>query len=248
MLSKLDYLYNDGESILHRINPVCKYFGLFIYILLCFLKFDNFLFICNISFVFLLLLLSNVSFFKYLKIIWNFKYIIIFIYIFLLNNQMEFIEINIMMFKLMFFILYIAVIVFTTTKEDLGRGGSIVVNRFNFVGLSIKSISSFITDIFVFINIFIDNYNDIIINLEIKGHVYSHASIIDKIKIFFLYLKKVIKCSLDKMKDRKNDMKYKLYDNKVKSKYKYRNKLCIFDYIYVILNICMLVYYILKVR
>ena len=50
------------------------------------------------------------------------------------------------------------------------------------------------------------------------------------------------------MKLRKNDMKYKLYDGNVKSQYKYRNKLCIFDYIFIILNIGMIVFYILKVR
>ena len=46
----------------------------------------------------------------------------------------------------------------------------------------------------------------------------------------------------------KNEMKYRMYKKDVKSKYKYRRRLFIFDYIYVILDVVMVVFYLLKVR
>ena len=66
--------------------------------------------------------------------------------------------------------------------------------------------------------------------------------------MFFKNIKLVFKRTNNKMKSRKDNMRYRLYKSNVKSKYKYRNKLCIFDYIFIIFNIGMLVFYIVKVR
>ena len=64
----------------------------------------------------------------------------------------------------------------------------------------------------------------------------------------FKNIKKIYSYSKTKMNNRKFDMKYRLYNSKVKSKYKYRTRLNIFDIILLIINIGMIVFYILKVR
>ncbi len=248
MLNKLDYSYNCEESIIHRINSVVKLFGLFIYVLLCLLKFNNVLFICNIGFVFLLILLSNINIIKYLKVIWKLKYILIIMYAFMYHKQMDFMNMNIIIFKFVFFVLYLSMIVYTTSREDIGKGTSIVVDRINIVGISFKSITTFFTNILVFVDNFIDSYNEIFIIEGIKGKVYSCSNLIDKIKYIVINFKIVLEDSKEKMNNRKYDMKYRMYNKDVKSKYKYRNKLFIFDYVYVILNVAMLVFYVLKVR
>lgn len=248
MLNKLDYSYNNEESIIHRLNPVVKIFGLFIYVLICMLKFNNILFIVNISVVFCLILLSNINILRYLKIVWKLKYILVIMYFYMIHKDMEFMDINVLVFKFVFLVLYIALIVYTTTKEDLGRGGALSVNMFNLIGISFKKISLFITNVVTFFEYFIVNMNDIFTNLEIKGNDYTHNNIIAKFKLFILNIRLVFKKTKDNMKSRKNDMKYRLYDGNVKSQYKYRNKLCIFDYLFIILNIGMIIFYILKVR
>lgn len=248
MLNKLDYSYNYEESIIHRVNPVVKLFGLFIYVLLCLLKFNNILFICNIGLLFLILLLSNINILKYLKVVWKLKYIVIIMYAYMYHKQMEFIDMNIVVFKFVFLILYISMIIYTTTKEDVGKGTSIVVNRLNIIGLSVKSISNFFTGILVFIDNFVDSYNEVFVVEGIKGKVYSNSNVIYILKYMYENYKIVFSKTKDKMKKRKNEMKYRMYKKDVKSKYKYRNKLFIFDYIYVILNVAMVVFYVLKVR
>ena len=81
MLNRLDYSYNGEESIVHRLNPVVKIFGLVVYVLICLLQFDYLLFVISTGFVFLLLntgfvllyilfsfsndTLSNYRFFRY---------------------------------------------------------------------------------------------------------------------------------------------------------------------------------------
>lgn len=248
MLNRFLYSFYGELSVVHRMNPVIKLLGLFVYVLICLLKYDNVLFICNISFVFVLMLLSNVNMFRYLKVIWKLKYILILMYVFMDHLEMELTSINIIVFKFVFFVLYLSMIVFTTTREDIGRGCSIVVNRFNIVGLSIKSISMFITNCFVFLDYFKESYEVIFITGEIKGTVYSHSNVLKKWKLIISNFKSVLNDTKDKMNNRKNDMKYRMYNERVKKKYKYRNKLYFFDYIYVILNIGMIVFYIMKVR
>ena len=102
--------------------------------------------------------------------------------------------------------------------------------------------------VYMLLLIWIDTYNEVFTSLEIKGNVYTHSTLIDKVKMFFNNIKLVFNKCRNKMKSRKSDMKYRLYNGNVKSQYKYRRKLCIFDYLFIILNIGMIIFYILKVR
>ena len=248
MLNNLDYTYNDEDSIIHRINPLLKFIGLFIYILVCLFKYDNILFILNISLVFVLILLSNVSILRYLKVVWKLKYLIIILYFMLYHYGLEIIDINVIVFKLVFLVLYIALIVYTTTKEDIGRGLSKGLNIFNIIGINLKKISSFITNIITFIISYIDTMKEVINSGENKGIDYSHSNILSKFKLVLVNLKRVYKDCKNKMRLRKSDMKYKLYNGNIISKYKYRTKLAIFDFAYIFMNIGLIIYYVLKVR
>ncbi len=248
MLNKFNYSYIYEESIIHRINSVVKIFGLFIYILLSLLKFNNFLFICNISFVFLLILLSNINIFMYLNVLWKLKYIIILMYAFMYHKGMAFLDMNIIVFKFMFFILYLSIVVFTTSREDISKGFSVVVDRINIIGINFKSITSFFTNILVFKDYFFESYDELLMLDSIKGKVYSCSNILDQFKYIFTNFSVVLNMTRNKMNAYKNEMKYRMYKKDVKSKYKYRRRLFIFDYIYVILDVVMVVFYLLKVR
>ena len=248
MLNRLDYSYNGEESIVHRLNPVVKIFGLVVYVLICLLKFNYLLFIASIVFVFFLILLSNIKISRYIKNVSKLFFVFIAMYIYMIHKNMAMIDINIIVFKVVFLILYILVIIYTTTKNDLGDGSARIIDMFNLIGISFKKISLLFTNLYVYPGLFLDTYIEVFTNLEIKGNVYSHNSITDRIELFFKNIKVVFKKTNEKMKSRKQNMKYIIYKSNVKSKYKYRNKLCIFDYIFIIFNIGLLVFYILKVR
>ena len=248
MLSRLDYSYNSGDSIVHRLNPVVKMIGFIIYALICCLKFDYLLFIVSTGFVFMLLLLSNIRIVKYFNVLFKFILILIAMFIFMRSKNIELFDISIILIKFAFCILYLVMIIYTTTKNDLGRGSAKILDVFNLIGFSFKKICCFLTNFYYYPGLFLDTYIEVFTNLEIKGKVYSHNSIIDRIALFFKNVKLVFRKTNEKMKSRKENMKYRLYKGNVKSKYKYRNKLCIFDYIFIIFNIGLLVFYIVKVR
>ena len=248
MFNKLDYSYNGEESIVHRLNPVVKILGLIVYVLICFLRFDYIVFSISIGLVFSLLLLSNVKFYRYLKVLSMIVLVIIAMYIIMVHKNMKIFDIVVTIVEFIFFILYFMMIVYTTTKKDLGFGSARIVDIFNLIGINFKKITSVITCLYIYPSILLDTYNEVFTNMEIKGKVYSHSTITDKIGMFFKNLKLVFKRTNKKMKSRKDNMRYRLYKSNVKSKYKYGNKLCIFDYIFIIVNIGILVFYILKVR
>ena len=249
MLDKLDYSYNDINSIVHRISPIFKFIGLFFYVLICLLKFNNILFIWNILIVFILILFSNVKYMRYLRVLWNLKFLIIIYYFFTLNTlSMELSDVNILLFKILFFIYYLKVIVFTTTKESMGKGLSFILNIFNLIGISIRKIEMFFINVFTYLLFLLTNNNEYINSLEFKGINYTHGNIIDKWKIFFSNIKKVNELSKKDYKKRKKGLEDKLFKSKANKLYKYRNRYNIFDIIYMIANIGMLIFYILVVR
>ena len=248
MLNRLDYSYNGEESIVHRLSPVVKILGLIVYVLICLLNKEYLLFAISTGFVFMLLLLSNIKIIKYLKIVGKLLLKLIAMYIIMRSKDIALFDMCIVMCKFVFSILYIMMIVYTTTKNDLGIGSARILDIFNLIGISFKKISSFFTSIFVYPGVFIDTYIAVFTNLEIKGKDYTYSNVTDRVELLVKNIKIVFKKTNDKMKSRKVNMKYRLYKSNVKSQYKYRNKLCIFDYIFIIVNIGMLVFYIVKVR
>ena len=249
MLDKLDFTIHDIDSIVHRVNPSIKFIGLIIYTLICFLPFHNILFILNIAFVFLLILLSNVKYTRYLKVLWNLKFFIIIYYLFTLNTLgLELRDIHIFLFKVLFFIYYVKVIEFTTTKESVGRGLGFIINLFNLIGFSVRRIEMFIINIISYCIMMITNNRDYIHSLEYKGVNYSHANILDKGKIIVSNIKRVNEFSKEDMKRRKRDIESKNYNAKRKRAYSYRNRFNVFDILYLVYNIGLLVFYVLVVR
>lgn len=248
MLNKLNYTYNGENSIIHNVNSGIKIIGLLIYILISLLKFNNTLFILKISLVFLLLLLSNISLLKYVKIVWKMKYLLVLMYFILLKFNFEVNDINILLFDIVFLVLYIAMLVYTTTKEELGESVSFVIDRVNILGFNMKGFTSFCTNILACIESFIDGYNEIVIDMELKGKEYVSGNIIDRVVLFKRNIKIFFGNVSLKMKSRKKSMLYRLYDNKVKSKYKYKRRFGIYDYAYLALFISLIIFYVMRVK
>ena len=248
MLDKLDYSYNWEQSIIHRINPIIKLAGLLFYVLVCMFKFNNTLFIINISFVFLLMLFSNINIVRYLKKIWNLKFLLIILYFILFRFGMRLGDLNVLFLEIIFFIIYINVIIFTTSREDLGKGLAYIFNIFNLVGISIKSITSFFTNIISFFKYMIDGYNEEIIRSDINGFTYSSGSFIDRKLLFLKNAKRIYNSSINKIKNRKDSMRNKFLNSKRRIKYTYWNKLIIYDFIFLLCDFSMLLFYVLKVR
>lgn len=248
MLNKYDYSFNYEDSFIHRMNPLIKIFSLFVYILVWLFKFNNYLFIFSLSYVFLLILISNVKLRKYIKILWKFKYIFIIIGFYMYSKNMSIMDSSIIMLRIVFLILHIFMIMFTTTKSQMVRTVGWLIDRINIIGINKKKIYNLVDNIYTFIFKFISLFNDTIVYREMNGNEYVHGNIISKGKIVISIIRNVFNNTKSKVKDNKEVKKYRLYDERVVSKYRYVNKLCIVDYLVLIINVGMVIFYVMKVR
>jgi len=248
MLNKYDYSFNYEDSFVHRMSPLIKIFNLFVYILVWLFKYNNYLFIFSLSYVFCLLLLSNLKLRKYFKVLWKFKYILIIVGFYMYSKNIPLADAAIVMLRIIFLILHIFMILFTTTKSQVVRSLTWLIDRINIIGFNKKKIYNFIDNVYSFIFRFIDMYNDIILYKEMNGIDYVHSNILSKSKLVLCNLKNVYSNTKSKVGIIKKDKKNRLFDERIVSKYKYVNRLCIMDYLVLIINIGMVIFYVMKVR
>ena len=248
MLNKYDYSFNYEDSFIHRMNPLIKIFSLFVYILVWLFKFNNYLFIFSLSYVFLLILISNVKLRKYIKVLGKFKYIFIIIGFYMYSKNMDIMDSSIIMLRIIFLILHIFMIMFTTTKSQMVRTIGWLIDRINIIGINKKKIYNLVDNIYTFIFKFISLFNDTIIYRELNGTEYVHGNVLSKGKIVVSNIKNVFNSTKSKVKDNKVIKKYRLFDERVVSKYRYVNKLCLIDYLVLIINVGMVIFYVMKVR
>lgn len=248
MLDKYDYSYNYEKSLMHLVSPVIKFVSLIVYIIICLLPYNNYLFIFLLSYVFFLLLLSNIKFKRYFRIIWKFRFIFIILLFYMYSIDFDVYIGMIIFFKIIFFILHLSFIKFTCTKSDYVNGITWLLDRFNVIGIKRKKIFNFIDKIYTFFMNFIDNFNDTIKYRELNGKNYIYGDLFIKFLFIVNNFKMIFNKTKDSIKLREVDKKYRLFDVNVVNKYKYVNKLCFVDYFILIINVGMVIFYIVKVR
>ena len=248
MLSRGWTAYCEGDSIVHKLHPSLKIFGLFCFLLLCVLKYNNYLFIANITIVFILVLFSNVDIVLYFKKIWKMKFLLIILYFVLYRLGMSITNINVLMFKIVFFVLYWNVIKYTTTRLDISKGIANIFNVFNFLGYNIRKLVIKLSNLFSSNRFFSLSSNEYVNSLDVRGDVYSQSNIVSKVRKYFTNYSEIIKEKRNKKKERRASIDRHLYNKKriVSFKYLYRYKFI--DYLFGIIYIVMITFYILKVR
>ena len=243
MLDKSLVSYNHEESITHNINPLLKIIIFILYIIACFFPYNPIIFICMLVSVFILMILSNISILKYLQVLWFFRYLLLIMYFFFYAKGMDLFYINILLFKVMFALLFLYVILFTVKRDDLSNSLGSFFNIFKN-----NKIQLFFSNVFNYIIIFIDQTNKLYEVSALKGNDYYFSIIISKISFFFKNFTEIRDKSTEINDRRRQDMAYRMYDVNTKKLYKYRSKLNVFDYLLIIFYIFIYVYYIVKVR
>ena len=244
MLDKYMVSYNYEESIVHNINAMVKIITFIFFVISCFFKFNLLIFISSLVWVFFLIMLSNISIIKYLKVLWNYKYLLLLIYFILRSSISEMILVNIIFFKIVFCLLYFYLILFSTTRKDFVNSLSDI---FGFV-FNKKKVANFFDNMYCFVYFLIEEINEDDELNSIKGNDRVFKGVITRSIIYFSGLKNYVsdsKSRVDSLNKNKINM---LYNDSYYSKYRYRSKLNVFDYILILFFVFIYVYYIIKVR
>ena len=156
-------------------------------------------------------------------------------------------DINVILFKLMFGILFAYLIIYTTSKEKLAKCLASFVDQFNFIRLSKKKLIAFFSNIINFVLLLGKEVNLLFESNSLKGNDLYFLSIIQKTKYLCKSFKLIYNNAKIKNIKRKDSMKYRFFDVALPFEYKYRNKLNVIDFILLGFYIFIFVYYIVKV-
>lgn len=239
MLNKYDFCYNHENSLVHRLNPYVKLCGFLIYIVLCFLRFNFYIFAFNVMLVFFLIMFSKVKIIRYLNSLWRIKYFLVII-IFVLR----FMKVNIIISitELLFGFLYWKLIVFTTTKKLLSESlGSVIT-----LGIGKKKVILLLDKIFYYKECFINNFNQYVSYMDIKGNDYGFLLVYQKFVYILLNIKIIVRRTNKDVKLYEKSRKMFFIDDKIFIRNK--AKFCWFDYVLLFIYFMLIIFYVLKVR
>ena len=151
------FKYKNTSSIVHTLNPLCKILGLFIFLIMIIMC-SSVRVICGLSLIFIfIMVISNVSFKEYFKIIWAFRFFLIFIFFISLFFD-GFFSSFIIISRVCLAILYFSVLLYTTSLSEIYFGFLSLLRPFK---LSISIIYKCFSIFFCFIPFFFSEYDRI---------------------------------------------------------------------------------------
>lgn len=233
-------MYNNGNSVIHKLNPVFKIIS-FILMLIGIFFVDSYKDIIMLgSYLILSIVYSEIKLKSYLKNIYSIR--IIFILIFIID-LIFYRGINIIIydwFKLIFIIEYISIITYCTPITEITYGIERILRPFNKI-MPINNISLIIMLIIKFIPTISENYYNIIKVEKQRGININKMYIKEKYKYKLGVIKKSIYISLHETKKTIDVMELRLYNyGKSRSNYRF-NKWKKTDSLLLILNILILI-------
>ena len=214
--------YYNGNSIIHNINPLCKLICILIFTFLVLIA-NNILFLSILTILVLIyIVLSEVPVKLYIN---NFKYIIPFIiFILIINLLTSTIYSSIIsIMKLILFILYSSVNIYTTKSNDLTYGLEKLLSPLKIFGINTSSLSLTISLAIRFIpTIFKEGYK--VYKSQMSRGLRFEGNLKEKVDKLMSLIIPVFNTSLKKSDEISNVLDMRLYDsNKKRTKYRLMN-------------------------
>ena len=211
--------YYNGNSVIHNINPLCKLICILIFTFLVLIA-NNILFLGILTILTLIyIVLSEVPIKLYIN---NFKYIIPFILFILIINLLTNTVYSsiISMMKLILFVLYSSVNVYTTKSNDFTYGLEKLLSPLRIFGINTSSLSLTISLAIRFIpTIFKQGYK--VYKSQMSRGLNFNGALKEKIDKLMSLIIPVFNISLKKSDEISNVLDMRLYDsNKKRTKYK----------------------------
>jgi len=231
--------YYLKDSLIHKLNPVCKIISLFLSILSVMFANNLIDFILVFIFIISIIFLSKIDLKLYLRNIYTLRVFIIFIIIINLIFRVDLIETIYMILKISSLVTLSAILTFTTPPTEITYGLERIFRIFNKI-LPVGSIALTITLALRFIPMITMQAERIIKASSLRGIDFNESIKTKILSITNLFIP-MIYLSLKKADDLADIMEVRLYNYGI-SRTNYRlNKTKINDIILLILNVVVLI-------
>ena len=232
--------YYPVNSKIHDLNPTLKIISTLLFVISVFLTNDIYMHIILFAFLLLIISATNVPFSCYFKTVYSIKWLLLFILIISLVFQMNIITSIVMILRIVYVLWYTTVLTLTTTPMDLTYGLQktmsplkkiIPVNR---IALSLTLALRFIPTIF-------DQANKILKSQANRGIDYRYINLKSKLTSLNSLIIPVFNLTLKKADDLSDTLEVRLYGIDSDRKYSNYNAVGIFDMLYFVSHIIIIV-------
>lgn len=213
MLNKITigrYIY--GTSIVHCWNPIVKLSCSFIYIITLFTLKDWWLFFLFGFILIALILQSGIRIKIYIQQIWQIRYMLIFLFLFNGLFGLSMFTNLLILLKLIVSFLYSSMILYTTPIEDLTYATTYLLTPLSWIHIPIELISHMIGLALSFLPNLLEQTNQILKSLYVRGIDYKNSNLKQKIFIWRLLLNHLLNRSFSFADSVADTMEVRLYD------------------------------------
>lgn len=210
MLDKNLYNYYPILSIIHKSNPTIKLIN-FILIIILNSNMNQLNLLITFFYTMLLCILSLVPIKYYIKLIWTFRYPLVFLLFVLLSTNLSFSYIVILAIKLLIIILNIMIIIYTTSSFEIAWGIENLLYLFNIFNIKTGQLSLAICLLLKSIPVFLTTTNVVIESECNRGYDYIYKSVVGKVIFFFCSLKTILIKTIKELINIRDTMNKQLY-------------------------------------
>lgn len=235
--------YYYGTSIIHQWNPIIKLICSFCFILFLFMSEQIFIGFLFGMMLFFLMCLSGVSFCYYIRLVWQIRYMLIFLFLFNWMFGVSFVQNSFLSFKLICVIIYSSILLYTTSISDLTYAITFLLYPLSWIHIPIHLISHMIGLALSFLSNMIEHTNCILKSLSVRGMDYKSSSLKQRLYIWKIILFPLFDLALHHADCVADTMEVRLYHIESKKFHFRKLPIHIFDIIQLILHlsICTLV-------
>ena len=232
--------YYPVTSLVHKLNPIIKLVNFIIMILLLLLtnskEIHSFIFI----FVLVMVLLSYVPIKYYFNTFYSLRYIYLIIAFICAYLGVDFSTYLVYVSKIVIFVLYLNIIVFTTSPSEMIYSIEKFLDTFNFMNLKVVKAATKINSMLRYYPLYISVKYKTIRAASIRGIQIGFFNIKEKIRLF----KRVRMLTKLKNKEITDSAELRLYDiNKHRTNYR-TNKVGFYDILFLLFHLLLLYVYI----
>ncbi len=242
MLDKISISrYYYGNSLIHQWNPISKLICSLCFIICTCLIQQMSVIILLMIVLLLLLFSSNIPFSYYGKAVWNFRYFLLFFFLFNYVCQMP-IEQNILLLcKLILIGLYSTMILFTTPIGEFTLAISVLLYPLTWIHIPVNLISRMISLSISFLSTLMQQANNILKTLAVRGIHYDSGSVKQKLYIWRIILLPIFIGAFRHADDIAYTMEIRCYSLEVNNQGMCKISLRFFDLLQLALHVLIIV-------
>lgn len=232
--------YYPVTSLIHKLNPIIKLINFIIMILLMLLTSSKEIHAFMFVFVLIMVLLSYVPIKYYFNTFYSLRYIYLIMAFICAYMGLDFTTYLVYVSKIVIFVLYLNIVVFTTSPSETIYSIEKFLQTFNFLNLKVVKAATKINSIIRYYPLYISVKYKTIKAASIRGIHIGFFNIVEKIKLN----KRVLMLTKLHNKEISDCAELRLYDiNKHRTNYR-TNKVGFYDIIFLLFHLLLLYVYI----